>query len=188
MYVDAYERDLAYIHDRGFGALARRSAPGLLQLFRQHRITEGRVVDLGCGSGIWAKELTDAGYQTLGVDISPAMIEPARRRVPNTEFHVGSFIEFRVPPCRAITALGEVFNYLFDPKNSLRTLQQVFKRMFDSLTPTGLLVFDVAELGRCKCTQATVHRRGRLDLPGGFPSRRCQAAVDAPHRLLSQGW
>src|SRR5262249_27691548 len=148
--VDAYECDLAYIHDTGFGAFAKGSAPGLLRLFQQNAINKGLVVDLGCGSGIWAKELADAGYQVLGVDISPAMIELACQRVPEAQFHVGSFIHFRVPSCRAVTALGEVFNYLFDPKNSLRTLRRVCKGVFDALTPKGLLAFDVAEPGRCK--------------------------------------
>jgi hypothetical protein len=78
------------------------------------------------------------------------VIELARQRVPESQFHVGSFIQFRVPPCRAVTALGEVFNYLFDPNNSLRTLRRVCQRVFDALTPKGLLVFDVAEPGRCK--------------------------------------
>jgi SAM-dependent methyltransferase len=121
-----------------------------LKLCQQNGITEGLVVDLGCGSGIWAKELAGAGYRVIGVDISPAMIELARQRVPKSEFHVGSFIRCRVPPCQAVTALGEVFNYLFDPNNSLRTLQRVCQRVFDALTPKGLLVFDVAEPGRCK--------------------------------------
>jgi SAM-dependent methyltransferase len=147
---DAYQNDLAYIHDRGFGEFARGSAPGLLQLLRQNGIADGLIVDLGCGSGIWAKALEDAGYQVTGVDISPAMIELARQRVPNARFQVGSFVEFRFPACQAVTALGEVFNYLFDPKNSLRTLRRVCRRIFESLTPQGVLVFDVAEPGRCQ--------------------------------------
>src|SRR5689334_5247848 len=68
---DAYQDDLAYIHDAGFGGFARGSAPGLLTLFRRNGITGGLVVDLGCGSGIWANELAGSGYQVLGVDISP---------------------------------------------------------------------------------------------------------------------
>jgi SAM-dependent methyltransferase len=148
--VGAYECDLAYIHDSGFGGFARGSAPGLLKLFRQRGITEGPVVDLGCGSGVWARALTDSGYQVIGVDISPAMIELARQRVPEGEFQVGSFIQYRLPPCRVVTALGEVFNYLFDPNNSLRTLRRVCQRVFQALTPKGLLVFDVAEPDRCK--------------------------------------
>jgi SAM-dependent methyltransferase len=146
----AYENDLAYIHDRGFGAFAAGSAAGILKLLRQHGIREGLVVDLGCGSGIWARALADASYRVIGVDISPAMIELARQRVPEARFHVGSFLEFLLPGCQVVTALGEVFNYLFDPNNSLRSLRQVCKRVFDALTPNGLLIFDVAEPGRCK--------------------------------------
>jgi SAM-dependent methyltransferase len=149
-HAKAYQRDLAYIHDTGFGAFARGSAPGLLNLFQQAGITEGLVVDLGCGSGIWAKALADSGYEVVGVDLSPAMIELARERVPEATFHVQSFLEFPIPGCRAVTALGEVFNYLFDSRNSLQTLRRVCQGIFDALTPRGLLVFDVAEPGRCK--------------------------------------
>jgi SAM-dependent methyltransferase len=149
-YADAYQSDLAYVHDTGFGGFARGSSPGLLSLLRQNGITVGVVVDLGCGSGIWARALADAGYKVVGVDISPAMIELARPRVPEARFHVHSFVEFPIPACRAVTALGEVFNYLFDPKNSLRTSRRVCQGVFDALTPKGLLVFDLAEPGRCK--------------------------------------
>src|SRR5262245_16514593 len=147
---NAYRYDLAYIHDTGFGGFAKGAAPGLLSLFRQNSITDGVVVDLGCGSGIWARALADAGYEVVGVDLSPAMVELARQRVPEATFHVRSFVEFPMPACRAVTALGEVFNYLFDPKNSLGTLRRVCQGVYEALTPKGLLVFDVAEPGRCQ--------------------------------------
>lgn len=148
--MDAYQSDLAYIHDTGFGAFAKGLAPGLLKLLRQHGLTGGLVVDLGCGSGIWASELVKAGYQVLGVDLSPAMIELARQRVPQAQFHVDSFLSFPLPVCQAVTALGEVFNYRFDPRNSLPALRRVCKGIFAALTPGGLLVFDVAQPGRSK--------------------------------------
>ncbi len=62
----AYKADLAYIHDVGFSQFAQHAAAGLLDILRRARITRGRVVDLGCGSGIWAAELIDAGYDVLG--------------------------------------------------------------------------------------------------------------------------
>jgi SAM-dependent methyltransferase len=146
----AYQTDLAYIHDTGFGQFARRTAPGLLNLLRQNGITDGRIVDLGCGSGIWARELADAGYQVIGVDVSPAMIELARQRVPEAELHVESFLRFHLPVCHAVTALGEVFNYLFDATNSLRSLRRLCRQVFKALAPQGTLIFDVATPGRCK--------------------------------------
>ena len=77
------------------------------------------------------------------------MIGIARRRIPEAEFHVKSFLEFRLPAGRAVIALGEVFNYLFDEGNSLRSLRLLFSKVFNVLPPKGILVFDVAEPGRC---------------------------------------
>ncbi len=90
--MEVYKDDLAYIHDVGFGDFAKNAAPELLAVLRQRGLTGGLVVDLGCGSGLWAEELTAAGYDVLGVDISPAMIEIARRRAPRARFEVGSFL------------------------------------------------------------------------------------------------
>ena len=146
----AYDSDLAFIHDSGFGDFARNSAPGILDLFDSSGIRGGTVVDLGCGSGIWARELADSGYKVVGVDVSPTMIAIAKRRVPEAEFHVKSFLDFRLPTCQAVTALGEVFNYLFDEGNSLRSLRRLFKDVFNALPANGMFVFDVAEPGRCR--------------------------------------
>jgi SAM-dependent methyltransferase len=143
-----YAEDLAYVHDVGFGEFARNAAPGLLRLLRKHGIDGGRVVDLGCGSGIWAAELVNAGYEAVGVDVSAAMIDIARRRAPDAQFHVGSFLDVPLPACRAVTALGEVLNYRFDARNSRAALQRLFRRVHAALGPGGLFVFDLAGPGR----------------------------------------
>lgn len=40
----------------------------------------GRVLDLGCGSGIWAVELAERGWQVTGVDFVPKALRRARER------------------------------------------------------------------------------------------------------------
>jgi SAM-dependent methyltransferase len=144
----AYQEDLAFIHDVGFGFFARQAAPGLLQLLRQTGVVRELVVDLGCGSGLWARELAQAGYQVLGIDLSAAMLKIARQRVPEARFQRTSFLEADLPSCGAVTAIGEVFNYLFDTANRQETLAQFFGRVFRALRPGGLLLFDVAGPGR----------------------------------------
>ncbi len=101
-----YRQDLAYIHDTAFGGFAWDAAPGVLAIIKGAGIHDGRVVDLGCGSGLWARHLVDAGYDVTGVDISPDMIQIARQRVPEGEFHTGSFLHTNLPPCVAVTSLG----------------------------------------------------------------------------------
>src|SRR5919107_547567 len=67
-----YGEDIAYIHDVGHAEFALRSAPGILEILDRNGIHDGLIVDLGCGSGLWARELVDAGYRVLGIDISDA--------------------------------------------------------------------------------------------------------------------
>jgi 2-polyprenyl-3-methyl-5-hydroxy-6-metoxy-1,4-benzoquinol methylase len=86
--VDAYREDLAYIHDVGHGAIARDAAERLIAELAVARHPSGTVVDLGCGSGILAGALVEAGYQVVGIDMSDAMVALARARAPNAEFHV----------------------------------------------------------------------------------------------------
>src|SRR5262245_62100303 len=143
-----YRDDLAYIHDDGFGGFARDASDWLLKQFASWGIRQGLVIDLGCGSGIWAEALVRAGYEVLGYDLSPAMVEMARRRVPSGRFEAQSFLDAQLLPCVAVTAMGEIFNYLFDERNSARTLHQQFTRVYTSLVPGGVFVFDGAEPGR----------------------------------------
>ena len=112
---DYYKEDLAFIHDVGFGDFVLKSAPGILDILNRSNIHDGLIVDLGCGSGRWAEQLTRAGYRVLGIDISEAMIRIARRRAPRAEFRIGSLFDVDLPLCNGVTSLGECVNYLFDP-------------------------------------------------------------------------
>ena len=139
--------DLAYIHDVAFNNFANGSAPGLLAILEQAGLKGNLIVDLGCGSGIWAAHLGHAGYRVVGVDISSAMVELARKRAPNAEVGVGSFRTFEIPRCAAITALSDVLCYQFDTANDRVSLVHLFRRAFEALEPAGLFIFDIAEVG-----------------------------------------
>ena len=145
-----YKQDLAFIHDVGFGDWALKAAPGILEILKRRGICEGLVVDLGCGSGLWAHELAKAHYRVLGIDISEAMIAIARKRVPNAAFRVASMLSAEIPSCRAVTSISECLNYLFDSRRDGETLVPLFRRVHDALTPGGLFIFDIAEPGQLK--------------------------------------
>jgi SAM-dependent methyltransferase len=56
------------------------------------------VLDLGCGCGVpLARDLSVAGYDVTGVDISDVQIERARRLVPAAQFLRDDFSRIRFP-------------------------------------------------------------------------------------------
>jgi SAM-dependent methyltransferase len=143
-----YGEDVAYIHDVGHADFALESVPGILEILDHNGIRDGLIVDLGCGSGVWARRLVDAGYGVLGIDISEAMIELSRKKVPEADFLVGSLFEVEIPPCAAVTAVSEVLNYLFDAENEDLGLGRLLRHVYDALAPGGVFVFDVLGPGQ----------------------------------------
>lgn len=139
-----YREGLAHIHDAGHGDLARDAAARLLEELARAGHRRGTVVDFGCGSGILARQLGDAGYRVVGIDASEAMIALARRRAPQAELRVGTFVSAALPACVGVTAIGEVLNYQFDAANDESARTRLFQRVHDALVPGGLFMFDVA--------------------------------------------
>ena len=61
----------------------------LLNRFAEEVRGRGLVADLGCGPGHVARYLHEQGVTMIGIDLSPQMIEEARRLNPELEFKVG---------------------------------------------------------------------------------------------------
>ena len=137
-----YASDLAYVHHVGFGDFARKAAPQLLRLLRRAGIRRGTLIDLACGSGLWAKAAHGAGFAVIGVDQSRAMIQLAKQVASGARFHQASLHEFARPPCDAVTIIGEGLNYR-SPGLRVRSLDNFFAKVARALRPGGFLIFDV---------------------------------------------
>ena len=102
-----------------------------------------RVADVGCGTGATTKILSDHGVETVGVDLSPAMISEARRLNPELAFEVGSMTGLGI----ASDSLGGLcawYSVIHVPDESLPLVLREFHRV---LAPGGhvLLAFQVGD-------------------------------------------
>ena len=96
----------------------------------------GPVLDAGCGPGTTTRYLHSLGLEVSGIDLSPRMIEHARRLHPQVSFEVASATE--VAP--AAESLGGVLGWWSWFNLPRAVLPQVIARMARALRPGGQLL------------------------------------------------
>lgn len=143
-----YGAEQAAIHHKTFGDLAADAAALLVERLSSAGLAEGRITDLGCGSGILAAALINAGYTVEGIDLSADMIDLARAHAPTGEFLVGSVHGAVIRPSVAVAATGEVLNYAVDPRAGLDALSAIAADAFTALALGGVFAFDISTPGR----------------------------------------
>lgn len=142
----SYSADLAYIYNAGFHSYALNLAPGLLRLLQRFEVEEGLVLDLGCGSGNLARQLSFAGYSVVGFDPSRAMIDIAKRSAPDATFVQAGIFDATLPLCAAAVCVGEIISIAC--ADSRAPLLGFFRRVRKALIPGGIFVVDYGQHGR----------------------------------------
>ncbi len=137
-----YQRRLAAVHARDYTAYAQAAATLVV---RELTGQTGTVVDLGCGAGDLVPTVTAAGFDYLGVDVSPDMLALARDQHPHARFEQGWAFDYPTQDSAiAVVAVGEVLNYMTDARVGLAGLMPWLRRCRDLLAPDGLLLIDLA--------------------------------------------
>jgi ubiquinone/menaquinone biosynthesis C-methylase UbiE len=96
----------------------------------------GEVCDMGCGPGQVARYLRDAGATVFGLDLSPRMLEEARRLNPDIPFRQGNMLALELQDER-LAGIAAFYAIVNIPQKSLPL---VFREMARVLQPGGLLL------------------------------------------------
>ena len=82
------------------------------------------LLDVACGTGKHLEHLQHH-YRVAGVDISPAMLDVARRRLPGVPLHVGDMVDFELGRTFDVVTCLESLEFTSDPKQIVRELVRV---------------------------------------------------------------
>ena len=136
-----YQRDLAFIHDRGYGLHADRCAPGILELLSG--IGDGLVLEFGCGSGALTRHLLAAGLRVVATDASADMLALARASLgPSADLRLLALPGDPLPDADAIVSVGHAISYLPDAA----AVDAALAALAGALRPGGVLAFDILDL------------------------------------------
>ena len=95
-------------------------------LERLHPLPGTRLLDAGCGSGLFAELAAQGGADVIGLDAAPGLVEYARRRRPAASYVVGDLerMPFGDGAFDVVTAFNSVL-YAADPRRALAEIARV---------------------------------------------------------------
>jgi SAM-dependent methyltransferase len=124
----------------------------------------GPVADVGCGPGHVTAHLHESGVDAFGIDLSPAMIDVARRDHPGLRFEVGSMTDLDLAD-ESVAGLLAFWSLIHVPDEAVPAVFGHFQRVLRSGGPL-LLGFHVGDGSRLKTAgygghpmKVRVHRR-----------------------------
>ena len=170
---DFYARDLAEIHAEGFGALGAAAAQVVREALGD-RITGARIVDIGCGAGALSTPLSEAGAEVWGLELSPDLLDIARRRAPRAVFRQGSLHEADLPEADVVCAIGEEAEGILTRRiTTFRETGGTWRRS-QEVHRLALLAPDqvLAALDAAGFEAETLPGYGALSLPAGLQAYR----------------
>lgn len=112
-------------------------------LLKEYGVTDGLVLDLGCGTGKLTRLLAKKGYDMIGVDLSEEMLEIAlehEMEEPQQILYLQQDMrEFELyGTVGAVFSICDSLNYITEPEE----LKQVFRWVNNYLDPGGIFIFD----------------------------------------------
>jgi len=133
---ESYDRIADEYVRRIFGELEHKPFDReLLNRFAAQVGDRGEVCDMGCGPGHVARYLHAAGTRIFGLDLSPRMIENARKLNPDLTFRVGNIMDLDLEDA-TLAGIAAFYSIVNIPKESLPL---AFREMARVLQPDGQL-------------------------------------------------
>ncbi len=105
--------------------------------------TAHRVLDIGCGTGVFALLLADRGIEVVGVDPAQASIDVARAKPGSERVRWICGDATALPPLRVdlATMTANAAQQIVDPT----AWQETLRRAYEALRPGGHLVFETRD-------------------------------------------
>ena len=119
----------------------------LTALLEEYNVTEGLVLDLGCGTGTMTELLAAKGYDMIGVDYSEDMLEIAMEKREASGHDILYLLqdmrEFELyGTVGAVISICDSVNYITEEED----LEEVFRLVNNYLDPKGVFIFDFKTL------------------------------------------
>jgi ubiquinone/menaquinone biosynthesis C-methylase UbiE len=132
-YADVYDYLVYnnYKDDYEVGEIINKTSP----------TTSSKILDIGCGTGNQVANFVGNGYDVLGIDISPSMIEKAKEKYPKYDFQVADAKNVDKFVSNSFTHITCLYFTVYYFENK----RQLFENIYKWLMPGGYFIVHLVD-------------------------------------------
>jgi SAM-dependent methyltransferase len=122
-------------------------------------LTEGKVIDIGCGTGRLAIPLAQNNYQVVGVDVNSGMLSALNAKAQRFNLSIPTFTDINHledQDCDLALTVFTVLSYILDEDGLLELFQNINRH----LKPGASFLFDLASPAAFSQTNNTYQGNG----------------------------
>jgi ubiquinone/menaquinone biosynthesis C-methylase UbiE len=181
-----WQGDLYQVQGEYFArVIQRRKAYAIDMIRRLPGVPPGRVLDIGCGSGVYLEELLHMGFDGCGMDISDEMLSVTRTRlagaVAERRLHLAQgdveHIPFESNAFDLVICIG-VFGYLLSDEAAIREILRVLK-------PGGFFLLNLTNMYSLSDADFVLRRKVRSFFTA---APALEAALPCPDYAMQSEW
>ena len=146
-----------------------------------------QVLDIGCGTGVFALLLADRGIDVVGIDPAQASVDVARARTGSERVRWICGDATALPPLQVdlVTMTANVAQEIADPD----TWQKTLRGAYEALRPSGHLVFETRDPARRAWEEWTREHSYRVtEIPGVGSVESWVQLIEVSQPLVTFRW
>lgn len=127
------QENAGYSNRPEINEVLNRSKNDLRSAVNEFCTEDGRILDIGCGPGMYLELFKDSPYKLYATDINDSMLAYAKKNVPQANCMRGNFLDIQLTlTFNFIYCIGVL---IYIPKQNIK---EFFKKIYDSLEPEGI--------------------------------------------------
>jgi SAM-dependent methyltransferase len=129
------QENVGFSHQEEIQAAINKLHQDIKNIIKENNINSGKVLDIGCGTGLYLNDFDKNYFELYGTDLNRAFLDEAQKLIPEGRFYNQDFLSIQLELNFEVILCISVIEYI--PPSKLKAF---FNKINQKLTVNGIFI------------------------------------------------